>query len=394
MMLSTTLAHADTFATNLYATLAKRPGNLFFSPASVRLALSMTYAGARGETAAQMKKTLELPAGSAAHEAFAAQLGRWNTLANPVDDNAQRAADPSMQKYYEDELARRSIVLSVVNRLWLQRGKHLVADYTQLVRRDYHAGVEQLDFAASEPSRAIINKWVSDATHGKIKTLISPGVLDADTKLVLTNAIYFKASWTSQFQAAHTKQGPFTTSDRPVQVPLMQQVGHFSIADLPTAQVLELPYGDGDLVMDVVLPKKSLADVEPHLASLPSWLGALKPARVDVTLPRWKTTSALELGGPLQGLGMKDAFHYPAADFSGIDGSRDLYISAVVHQAVVEVDEQGTEAAAATAVAMRAGGRPPSDEPVVFRADHPFVYVIRDAKTNAVLFMGRLSNPL
>lgn len=393
-MLAPALAQADPFATNLYGVLAKRPGNLFFSPASARLALAMTYAGAHGPTATQMQRALELPAGKAAHEQLSAQLARWSSLANPGGNAALQAAnDPEMQKYYEQALEQKRIALSVVNRLWLQRGAHLIADYTKLVQRDYHATVGELDFTQAEPSRHTINQWVSDATHAKIPELVPAGAINAATKLVLTNAIYFKASWQTAFQSLQTEEGTFTTLGRPVKASLMHQVGQFAIADLPAAQVLELPYGEGDLVMDIVLPKTGLAVVEPLLAALPTWLAALRPARVDVTLPKWKTMAVLELGDPLQALGMKDAFHHPAADFSGIDGTHDLYIGLVVHQAVVAVDEQGTEAAAATGVMMPRGGMPRTDKPIVFRADHPFVYVIRDTKTNAVLFMGRLADP-
>ena len=393
MTLAPAFARADSFATNLYAVLARKPGNLFFSPASARLALAMTYGGARGPTATQMRKALDLPAGNAAHEQLAAQLARWAALDNPDVGNARQASGPEMQQLLEMEAEDKRIALSVVNRLWLRRGAHLVDEYTKLVQRDYHAGVGELDFAQAEPSRRTINKWVSDATHAKIPALIPEGAINASTKLVLTNAIYFKAKWQNAFQPQQTKDGAFTTPAKQVKVPLMHQVGHFSFADLPTAQILELPYGEGAIVMDIVLPKTHLAAVERELSSLPAWLASLRSTHVDVTLPRWKSTSALSLGDPLEALGMKDAFHFPAADFSGIDGTRELYIGLVVHQADIAVDEQGTEAAAATAVMMRAGGMPSRDKPVVFRADHAFLYVIRDTTTNAVLFMGRLADP-
>ena len=357
----------------------------------------MTCAGARGETATQMRTVLALPEGNAAYEALAAQMKRWDALAKPALDGPS-GNDPDTQKYMEQMLEQRRIALHVVNRVWAQTGHPVRPDFAAVLNNSFRAPIAQVDFAhAAEAARVEINKWVSDATRNKIPELLGKRSVTSDTRLVLTNAVYFKASWQTQFQKYATKDGAFHAEGRDSKTPFMQRLGQLSVAKFDGGQLVELPYGAGDIVMDVILPtaNNGLPAIETALenGALPSWLAKLSGARVDLALPRWKSSASFDLGETLERLGMKLAFGLPGADFSGIDDMRDLFISAVAHQALVTVDEQGTEAAAATAVAAAGAGAPPSDPPIIFRADHAFVYLIRDTKSGAILFLGRLSDP-
>jgi len=386
------------FAAQLYGKLATTPGNLFLSPASIRIAMGMAYAGAKGTTAEQMRTTLGLPEGKAAHAQVAAQLERWESFAHPkLSPAATESNDPSMQKYWEEDLAKRTIKLNVANALFTQRGNKLRADYLATLKDDYNASALPVDFVkATEAARVEINQWVSQRTNKKIPELIAPKLLSNITRSVLVNTIYFKAAWMSVFTASATKDGAFfTTPTEQVRVPLMRQVEHFMVGRFTGGAIVALPYGSGNLAMYVILPtaKDGLPALEKQLAagSLTTWLSSLKGERVDLTLPRFKITGSFNLGDTLKAMGMPLAFSFPGADFSGIDDTKTLFLSAVVHQAVIEVDEHGTEAAAATATMMGAGGMP--TEPTIFRADHPFVFLIRDAETGAILFLGRLSKP-
>jgi serpin B len=385
------MAHAQThdpgddrFAAALHGQLRKQPGNLFYSPTSVRMALAMAYAGARGDTATEMQKTLALPAD--APKLFSSLLAEWDKLAHP-------------QSTIPEDVEQRRIVLRVANRLWAQSGHKLQAEFLKILKDDYHAPLGELDFKKNaEKARVTINEWVAGATEQKIKELITKGLLTSDTKLVLTNAIYFKAHWEETFEPSATQEAPFFAPGKEVKAKLMHRLGRYSYAKLDGATLLELPYGDvGRLAMDVVLPdaKDGLGKVEEAYAKggLASWTKTFSHGRVDLFLPKFKTRSSFQLGETLGAMGMPQAFKYPGADFSGIDGTHELFIGTVVHQAFVDVDEKGTEAAAATAVMMRAGAAPQMDKPIVFRADHPFLFFIRDLSTGAVLFAGRLADP-
>jgi len=383
------------FAAALHGKLRTRAGNLFYSPASVRIALAMAAAGARGETATEMLHALSLPPGEAAHAAIGRQLAAWAALATPPLPSTP-ATDAQMQKWQEEELEHKRIVLRVVNRLWAQAGHKFREEFLKILRDDYRAPLGTVDFH-HDAARVAINKWVAEATQQKIKELIA-NPIPSDTKLVITNAVYFKAHWTDEFSEAATQKQPFFVGGgKEVTAPLMRRVGFLSLARVDGAMMAELPYGDGHLVMDVVLPdaRDGLGKLEEAYAkgAFAKWVGALKSARVELLLPRFRTSSEFELAPPLAALGMARAFRYPDADFSGIDGTHELFIGSVIHQAFVDVDEHGTEAAAATAVMMRAGSAPPSEKPVVFRADHPFLFFIRDTTSNVVLFAGRLADP-
>jgi len=379
------------FAARLYGELAAHSReNLFYSPASVRLALAMVHAGARGETATEIRRVLQLsPDAPSADKRL---LASWQALAQP-DTNAIQ----SMNAYQEEALARRRIVLHIANRLWGAKEFKFLPAYLSVLRDAYGAPLELLDFKnAAEPSRKTINASVAKDTEGKIPELVPNGFIIESTKLVITNAIYFKASWRNPFAKSRTNDEDFHRSEKPaVKVPMMHQVDHFSLADTADAQVLELPYGDGELVMDIVLPKAALSATESAFVAggLAQWLTALKPAKVAITLPRYKTRSSADLAKTLEALGMNTLFTFGKADLSGMDGSHLLYVSRVVHQAYVDVNEEGTEAAAATAVGMAAGGMPMPEKIVPFVANKPFLYLIRDTRSKEVLFVGRLIDP-
>jgi len=368
----------NVFGCELYAKLKGQAGNLFFSPASIHTALAMTYAGAAGRTADQMAGTLhfDLPA-DRLHKAFGLLTGELN---NPP----KQGGDPAYQ-------------LVVSNALWLQKGYPFRDSFTRLVKDNYGAGLNEVDYAAGEPARKTINDWVGKATRDKIKDLIPPGVLNELTRLVLTNAVYFKSDWADTFPEHATKAGPFQLGEgKTVSVPLMAQWTHIGYMETEDFQLADLPYKAEVLSMTVLLPRKAdgLKALEEKLSAktLAEWIGQAKVTHVDLTLPRFKFTSQFGLKPPLSQLGMVDTFDPDKADFSGMTSAEKLYISAVLHKAFVAVDEKGTEAAAATAVVAAAKGK--SQEPrIVFRADRPLLFLIRHRPTGAVLFLGRLANP-
>jgi serpin B len=362
------------FAFNLYARLRDKEGNLFCSPESISTALAMTYAGARGETAEQMAKTLHFTlAQERLHPAFHALIGTLN----------------GGQK-------KRGFELRLANALWGQQGFDFLPAFLKLTHQNYGAGLREVDFRGNtEATRRTINAWVAKETQEKIKDLLKPGILDTNTRLVLTNAIYFKGDWEQQFKKGLTRVEPFHLSaGKEVKAPLMHQTADFRFLDGGSFQALELPYKGKQLSMVVLLPKKvdGLAELEKNLtaARLTQWLGKLHEQEVIVTLPKFKATSEFSLGDTLSAMGMPLAFTPGMADFSGMNGSRNLFIQAVVHKAFVDVNEQGTEAAASTGVAVGLASAPIRTE---FRADHPFVYLIRDTHSGSILFLGRMANP-
>jgi serpin B len=290
--------------------------------------------------------------------------------------------------------------LSVANALWAQKGYSFLEAFLSLLKNDYGAGLNQVDFkGATEATRVTINQWVEQKTQDKIKDLLKPGALRADTRLVLTNAIYFKGNWDTQFDKAQTKDEDFFLSaEQKVTAPLMHREGGFNYLDGGTFQALEIPYKGKELSMVILLPKDraGLPALEQSLSAehTQQWLSKLAPAsKVVVTLPKYKMTQEFELGTQLAAMGMPQAFE-SSADFSGMTGHRDFAISNVIHKAYVDVIEEGTEAAAATAVTMRAMAiRVPTQPPPVFRADHPFLFLIRENQSNSILFLGRVVDP-
>ncbi len=374
----------NAFALDLWARVRETPGNQVVSPASIAIALDMTYGGARGDTAAEMARVLHAPDDAAAlHEAAGNVLSTWN--------------DP----------ARESYTLAVANRLFGERAFTFESSFVALTRDRYRAPVEPLDFAgAPEPARVHINDWVAAQTRDRIRDLIPAGAIVADTRLVLTNAVYFLARWILPFERAFTRDAEFfANGTERVEVPTMHLVGHVRYAETESAQVLELAYRGNEIAMTIVLPREQggLAALEAqldaaHLASFTSSLDASH--RVAVSLPKFRVAPepSMRLREPLRALGMPLAFARGSADFSGIANpprpDDRLYIAEVFHKAFVQVDEEGTEAAAATAVVMaRAGAAPPRDTPIPFTADHPFLFFIRDVRSGAILFMGRVVDP-
>jgi len=366
------------FALELYAKLRTQEGNLFFSPYSISTALAMAYAGARGETESQMAKALHFPAASSAEGGFAGEFGAI------IEDLNARGAKGN----YE---------LNVANALWGQRGYGFFTEFLELIKKSYGGELNEVDFAnASETARKTINSWVEKQTRNKIKDLIPQGVLNSMTRLVLTNAIYFKGNWARQFEKNKTKESPFTLiGGKEVKVPMMNQTAEFNYMEADDFQGLELPYMNNELSMIILLPRKidGLSSLEEKLSpeKFSGWLSGLSKRKVIVSIPKFKMTSQFGLADVLRSMGMTDAFS-EKANFSGMNGKRDLFISAVVHKAYVDVYEEGTEAAAATGVIVGATSVMPDQIPI-FRADHPFLFLIRDNKTGSILFIGLVMNP-
>jgi serine protease inhibitor len=364
------------FALDLYGKLRGQPGNVFFSPHSISAALAMTYAGARGDTAVQMRKALRFEMQN--KDLFAA----FGALDKRLDGLQQAG----------------KVRLLVANSLWPQQKYPLRADYLALIEKNFGAAATPLDYVgATEKSRTTINEWVEGKTEKKITNLIPDGVLDAMTRLVLVNAIYFKADWDKKFDKAATRDAAFFVApEKEVTAPMMNIEADAGYGDFEQVQVLWLPYAGKGLGMTVILPKEKdgLTAVEAALTTgrLQEWTQPIpKLRKVRVALPRFKTTGQFRLDDQLKSLGMADAFDQKKADFSGMDGQKWLYIGAVLHKAFVEVNEEGSEAAAATAVAMQLKSMPARLP--VFRADHPFIFMIRDNASGAILFLGRMTNP-
>jgi serpin B len=366
----------NAFATDLYAQLRKRDGNLFFSPESISTAFAMAYAGARGTTAEQMAATLHytLPP-EKLHPAMGALLAGLN---GPHAGYQLRVADA----------------------LWAEKDFTFLDDFLKLTSSDYGAGFNRVDFkGSSEAVRATINQWVEEKTEDKIKDLLPAGSVTPTTRLVLTNAIYFKGDWQAQFDKAQTKDEDFHVSAaQTVKTPLMHLTSKLGYFNGGTFQTVDIPYKSGELSMIVLLPNDEggLPALEKSFtsANAKQWLSQLRPgSKIVLTLPKFKMTQQFQLGGTLSAMGMSTAFARGAADFSGMTGKRDLWISAAIHKAYIDVNEEGTEAAAATGIVMRSMIAARPEPPIVFRADHPFLFLIRDNHSGAILFIGRVNDP-
>jgi serpin B len=361
----------NAFALDLYKKVAeKQDGNLILSPYSISSALAMTYAGARGETAEQMKRTLH----------FTLPPERLHPAFGGVTDSLQTAGK------------KRPYELSIANALWAQQGMGFVPEFLEVTNKSYGAARREVDFGNSEAARGTINRWVEEQTRDRIKDLLKPEDITPNVRLVLTNAIYFKGTWKHQFKKERTFEGDFETAPGvKVKAPIMR---HSEIKlrtyEGETWQLLELPYEGDRLSMVVLLPKRrcGLRDVESRLtlAELEQGFAQLKETKLDVSLPRFTFASRFGLGQTLIDLGMPLAFS-DGADFSGITPHGRLRIKSVIHGGNVEVDETGTIAAAATAVKAELSAQPS------FTANHPFLFFLRDAKSGQILFAGRVSDP-
>ncbi len=368
------------FAFDLYQLVRKDEGNLFFSPYSISQALAMTYGGARGNTAGQMSDAMD----------FLLPQDRLHTAFNSLDLVLASRGKGAKGK---DEKGFR---LNIVNAIWGQKDFPFLPAYLDLLAQNYGAGLRVLDFMkAPEPSRVTINDWVSEQTEKRIKDLIPQGAINDMTRLVLTNAIYFNAAWQFPFEKNATRDDNFLLlNGNKVTVPMMGQTKSFGYAKGDGYQAVELPYDGRELSMVILLPEQGkFASFEASLNRqlVASIIQKFSYQQVFLSMPKFKYESSFGLKPALTSLGMGDAFRPEAADFSGMDGKRDLYIQDVLHKAFVAVDEAGTEAAAATAVIVGTTSLPP--EPVVMKIDRPFIYLIRDVGTGTILFVGRVVNP-
>jgi len=371
------------FACDLYRHLANDSGadNLFLSPYSISSALAITCEGARGTTADEIQAVLHLPANATLRREEFARI-----------DAALKSGDANC-------------TLQTANALWAEKAYPFLPEYIALAERWYSANATNLDFVgAPDASRQTINRWVEERTGGKIRDLLPPGAVGPLTRLVVTNAIYFKGAWADPFDANKTREEEFRVAENEtVTVPMMQRTGEDAVypyAETAALQVLELPYAHEKnrrgLSMLVLLPKNgSLAAAGEVLdaQNLSTLRRSLARERVDVYLPKFTLEGEYYLRPTLAAMGMPAAFS-PGADLSGMDGTKDLVISDVVHKAFVDVNEEGTEASAATGVVVAPGAAPPDEGIPVFRADHPFVFLILDNDTGNILFMGRVVRPV
>jgi serpin B len=347
--------------------------NTVFSPASIHIALGMTYAGAKGATADEMAKTLHY--GANTHDAF-------------------RELAMSLAK-----LESKNQSFRMANRLFGQTKYDWAKSFLELTDKSYGAGLEAVDFGNPEPVRQRINGWVEDQTNHKIKDLLPKGSLTPDSRMVLTNAVYFKGAWMSQFDKAATAMRDFAVRGMTgAKVSTMQQTAHFGLGGNADASVLEMPYSHGDIAMDIILPrdKTGLTTLESRLdaGALAQLLATVKPTQVEVALPKFKVRSGVQMKDVLRKLGMNKAFDH-GADFTGMVGKpvEPLWIDQIYHQAFVDVDEAGTEAAAATAVVISRESVAIPERAMPFHADHPIAWMIRDLKTGEILFYGRVVDP-
>jgi len=361
------------FALELYSKLKKENGNVFFSPYSISSALAMTYSGAKGDTAEEMAKTLHFIPGA---EKTNTVFGELNARLDEVQKQG-------------------NVKLLVANSLWPQKDHRFLPEYLSSMNRYYGASVIPVDYLnASEEARKRINGWVEDKTQGKIRDIIQK-TLPSNTALVLVNAIYFKGNWAHQFDPKRTATADFRLlSGAKTQVSMMRRSGRFGYHEIKNAKLLELPYVGEQLSMIFILPNEAsqLSKLEDELtsANLESWLSGIEERFVNIDLPKFKVTwGAYDLIKSLKTMGMLKAFG-SEADFSGMDGTKEFIIGLLLHKAFVEVNEEGTEAAAATAAAMLMGGVP---RIYTFKADHPFLFAIRDNTTGSILFFGRIIDP-
>lgn len=359
------------FASDLYSKYKSKEGNIFFSPFSVSTALAMTYEGAKGKTAEEMQAVLHLP----------------------VDKQKIRSDFVSI--YGEINKENKAYMLTNANVLWVQKDYPFISNYYSTVDTYYKGKVTNLDFKTeTEKSRVTINNWVENQTYNKIRNIIPPGILTSDTRLVLTNAIYFKANWSNQFDPQNTRDVKFyVNSNVSVNSKMMHQLSYFNYIETSNLQILEMEYLGNDLSMLVILPRENnLNQIENifNKENLTEWKKYMTGKEVEVTFPKFKFETKYFMANDLAEMGMPAAFKFPDADFTGMSPTGELYIGEVIHQTFVEVTEYGTEASAAT-VEIMPGAIP--EPPKIFNADHPFIFLIQQKSTGNILFIGRLTDP-
>ena len=369
------------FAFNLYQQLKGEEGNLFYSPYSISLALAMTYAGARGETEEQMAEALN----------FLLDQGNLHSAFNWLSAELAGRGEGAQGKDGE------GFRLNIVDAIWGQKDYEFLPAFLDVLAENYGAGLRVMDFISeAEQCRLTINDWTSKQTEGRIKNLIQPGVINELTRLVLTNAIYFNAAWEYPFNDKATADGSFyLLGGGHVTVPMMRQSESFGYSSGEGYQAIELPYDGDELSMVILLPDSgNFEGFEAGLQArqVEDTIGSLQPTEIALTMPRFEFKSEFSLKDALSAMGMQNAFCPYNADFSGMTGNPELFISDVVHTAFVAVDEADTEAAAATGAVIAPTAAPP--EPTVeVTLDHPFIFLIRDIETGTILFVGRVLNP-
>jgi len=351
--------------------------NIFYSPFSISTALAMTYAGARNETALQMSQTMNFQQSDKFHSDY-------NHLLNLMNVGTEG-----------------KIKLNIANGLWAQKNFKFLDSYLDIVKSNYHSILQNVDFNDNierEKTRKEINGWVEKETNEKIKDLLSQGDLSSLTKLVLVNAIYFYGEWEAPFKKESTIPKDFFLSDQTqINVPFMNQLGRYNYFEDSNIIAIEVPYKENKASMVIFLPQKNIG-IEEFENSFDykyyqNIIKSFQITDVSLSLPKFQTTFKIYLGNTLSRMGMPLAFSSSNADFSGMTGKRDLCISEVIHQAFINVDEKGTEAAAATAVVMTLMSARPSSDLKEFNADHPFLFLIKDNTTGTILFMGKIMNP-
>ena len=372
---SQTVSAANQFAFELYARYKNTNDNVFFSPYSISSALEMTYEGARGKTADEIQSVFHFP------QDTATRIGSFAKLYSEIN--------PQNVTYQ----------LSTANALWAQKSYPFDINYLKTIETYYGGNAANLDFIAdTEGSRQTINNWVSEKTANKIPELFAKGTLDQSTRLVLTNAIYFKGKWATPFEKLATSEKDFSTAAQSKsKVSMMNRQDNLKYAGTSDYQTIELPYEKNDLSMIVILPNASKMDIVEKMLNN-STFNAIKESLnselVYVSLPKFKFDTAYNMNNTLATMGMPTAFNPSSADFSGMDGTRSLYIGTVIHKAYIDVYEEGTEAAAATGVAMKLSAGPMNPpQPKIFNANHPFIFAIVHNQSGSILFMGKVNDP-
>jgi serpin B len=387
------VASNTAFALDLYGQLAAaNPGtNLFFSPYSISTCLAMLYAGANGDTEQQMSQVL----------GFGTDQGQFASAFGGLQRELETSQEPN------------AIELNIANALWTRQGYRFLPAFLETATNQYQASVSQADLATPAGDAAAtqtINDWVAQETKDKIQNIVPPGGIETNTVLVLANAIYFLGAWTTTFEPTNTSTQPFyLSSTNEMDAPLMHQPladgnGNplnlmFNYVQTNDFQALELPYGtNGSVSMVILLPWQvdGLGQLEQQLspAFLSNVVAQMTVQQVEIFLPSFTLDSSFELTNTLAAMGMPDAFTPGVADFSGIDGTNDLFVTFVLHKAWGQVNEAGTQAAAATVIGVGTGTASTGFwSPPVFRSDHPFLFFIRDTQSGSILFLGRLANP-
>jgi len=367
----------NTFSFDLYRNLtAGTLRNTFYSPLSISSALAMTYAGAKGETAQQMQSTLH----------YGPQVDLFHSQYGAMIDSLSSKKGQDFK-------------INIANAIWVQDKFKLKNYYTETVKKDYNSEIRNLDFVDSpDASRDTINYWVEKKTAGRIQDLIPAGVIDEMTRLILTNAVYFNAEWANKFNKELTNKDEFYCLDNTViKTEMMYQRHHHPVSQTEDYTILEIPYEGYEYSMLIILPndKAGLTELSKTLSAKDIIVHDKSKKREDVLVyfPKFRMETNYDLNKSLSALGMPLAFSADA-DFSNMTGGKDLMISSVIHKAFIDVDEDKTEAAAATAITMKLTSMAPAQKaPLEFRADHPFMFIIRCKNDNAILFMGQLTNP-